>query len=301
MKRITVFTPTYNRVKTLPLGYHSLLRQTCQEFVWLIIDDGSTDGTHELVEEWIKENRISIRYHFQDNQGMHGAHNTAYRLMDTEFNVCMDSDDYLTDNAIERILSFWSEKGTDKYAGIIGLSRTFEGKLIGSLLPEGYLSTTLLDFYYKKKGKGDKVLVYRTEVIRKYPPYPLFEGEKYVGLSYLYHLIDRDYELLILNEPLLNKKYLLNGSSYNIYQQYWDNPKGFAFLRLAEMKFAPTFLRCLKVCIHYVSSCIRLKDKRWLSDSPRKVLTLLAAPLGVLLYIYIRHKVMNGKKYNVKY
>lgn len=95
MKKITVFTPTYNRAYTLSKCYKSLKQQTCKDFVWLIIDDGSTDNTQELVEEWITENEIEIQYHYQKNQGMHGAHNTAYELIETELNVCIDSDDYM--------------------------------------------------------------------------------------------------------------------------------------------------------------------------------------------------------------
>ena len=91
MKKLTVFTPTYNRAYCLHVCYESLKRQTSKDFIWSIIDDGSTDNTGELVAGWIAKNEITIRYHRQDNQGMHGAHNTAYRLIDTELNVCLDS------------------------------------------------------------------------------------------------------------------------------------------------------------------------------------------------------------------
>lgn len=81
---LTVFTPAYNRAYTLHKCYESLKMQTNKDFVWLIIDDGSTDNTRELVESWINENIVHITYHYQKNQGMHGAHNTAYELIDTE-------------------------------------------------------------------------------------------------------------------------------------------------------------------------------------------------------------------------
>ena len=86
-KTLTVFTPAYNRAYTLPLGYEALCRQTCNDFEWLIIDDGSTDNTRELVQQWIEEGKVKIRYIYQENQGMHGAHNTAYRNIDTELNT----------------------------------------------------------------------------------------------------------------------------------------------------------------------------------------------------------------------
>ena len=114
MKTLTIFTPAYNRARTLPRTYESLLRQTCKDFEWLVIDDGSTDGTRELVEDWIKEKKIPIRYIHQKNQGMHGAHNTAYRNISTELNTCIDSDDYMPDDAVEKIVRFWERYGSDK-------------------------------------------------------------------------------------------------------------------------------------------------------------------------------------------
>ena len=105
-----------------------LKRQTCKDFIWLIIDDGSTDNTKELVDGWIKENKIEIKYHWQENQGMHGAHNTAYELIDTELNVCIDSDDYMPDDAVEKIINFLGKYGSDKVSGIIGLDAYTDGQ-----------------------------------------------------------------------------------------------------------------------------------------------------------------------------
>ena len=119
---ITVFTPAYNRAYTIHKTYESLKRQTNKNFKWLIIDDGSTDNTKELIEKWLQEkNDFEIIYIYQENQGMHGAHNTAYENIDTELNVCIDSDDYMPDDAIEKILSFWNVNRNDKLAGIIAL------------------------------------------------------------------------------------------------------------------------------------------------------------------------------------
>ena len=105
-KTLTIFTPAYNRAHTLGRTYESLLRQTCSDFEWLIVDDGSKDSTKELVEGWMQEGKISIQYIYQQNQGMHGAHNTAYRNIDTELNTCIDSDDYMPDDAVETIVNF---------------------------------------------------------------------------------------------------------------------------------------------------------------------------------------------------
>lgn len=290
MATLTVFTPAFNRARTLGRTYESLCRQTCKDFEWLVIDDGSQDNTRELVENWIGERKIPIRYIYQQNRGMHGAHNTAYRNISTELNTCIDSDDYMPDDAVGKIIGFWRKYGSDKYAGIIGLDRSEDGGTIGTSFPEGMSSTTLTNFY-AHGGRGDKKLVYRTEVIRNYPEYPIFEGEKYVGLAYKYMLIDRDYELLTLNEPLVIVDYQTDGSSASMYRQYWLNPKGFAFYRKNEMICAPTLRRRFVSCIHYVSSCIIARNRQFLSESPKKLLTVCAIPFGIIWYLTIRHKV----------
>ena len=291
-KTLTIFTPAYNRAYTLHLGYEALLRQTCQDFEWLIIDDGSTDNTRELVEGWIAENKIPIRYHYQENQGMHGAHNTAYRLITTELNTCIVSDDYMPDDAVEKIVTFWKQYGSDKVAGIVGLDADFNGKLIGTPFDKHNLPIRLSHFY-NQGGKGDKKLVYRTDIIAQYPEYPIFQGEKYVSLGYKYELIEQNYPVLTINEVLVNVEYRPDGSSMNMFRQYIKNPQGFAFIRKSSMQLAPTAKRRFMEAIHYVSSSLILKNKRFLQESPKKLLTLCAVPFGIVLYLYIRYQTKN--------
>ena len=186
---LTIFTPTFNRAYTLHKCYESLLRQTCKNFIWLIIDDGSTDNTKELVNSWINENKINIRYYYQENKGMHGAHNTAYKLIDTEINTCIDSDDYMTDDAVEKINDFWEKNRNDELAGFVALDAYENGEIIGTKFPENLKSTTYFDIYNKYKVKGDKKFIYRSELTKLYP-YPIFEGEKYVSLAYKYAKLD---------------------------------------------------------------------------------------------------------------
>jgi glycosyltransferase involved in cell wall biosynthesis len=286
---LTVFTPTFNRAYTLHLCYESLKRQATKDFIWLIIDDGSTDQTKELVEGWIAEGTVSIRYHYQENQGMHGAHNTAYELIDTELNVCIDSDDYMADNAVAKIKNFWEKNGSEDYAGIVGLDATPNGEIIGTRLPENLKAAAISDLYAKYNIKGDKKLVYRSELTSKCPPYPIFPGEKYCPLSYKYVLIDQVCPLLIMNEILCHVEYLPDGSSLNMINQYKKNPNGFLFFRKVAMKFAPTYKDKLREAVHYVSTNLMINNYRFLAESPCKWTTLLATPLGVLLYMYIRN------------
>ena len=176
MAVLTVFTPAYNRAHTLPRTYESLLSQDCRDFVWLIVDDGSADNTAELVRSWQeRDNGFEIRYIYKENGGMHTAHNTAYAHIDTELNTCIDSDDCLAENAVEKILQKWEQVKHKGYAGIIALDADMDGKVIGKGFPEGLAETTLTG-YYAAGGAGDKKLIYRTDVMKKYPPYPVFEG-----------------------------------------------------------------------------------------------------------------------------
>lgn len=290
MELITVFTPAYNRAHTLSRTYESLLKQNCKSFKWLIVDDGSSDNTRELVSEWQgRENGFDIQYIYKENGGMHTAHNVAYENIDTELNVCIDSDDMLSENAIEKILEKWEQAKDKGYAGIIGLDADFSGRVIGKGFPDNLLETTLVE-YYANGGSGDKKLVYRTDVIKKYPPYPVFEGEKYVALGYKYRLIDQEYKLAVLNEVLCNVEYQEDGSSNSMMKQYINNPKGFAFWRKVCMQYPESEKRVFKDCVHYVSSSILSKNVHFIGESPRKIKTILAIPGGIALTIIIKLK-----------
>ena len=128
---LTVFTPAYNRAHTLHRCYESLCRQKCKQFKWLIIDDGSSDNTKELVESWIKEDSgFEIIYHYKENGGMHTAHNVAYENITTELNVCIDSDDCLAFDAAKKIIDTWDKVCNQGYAGLIGLDADFSGNIL---------------------------------------------------------------------------------------------------------------------------------------------------------------------------
>ena len=290
MASLTVFTPAYNRAHTLPRTYESLRKQDCKDFVWLIVDDGSSDNTSELIRCWQEQdNGFEIRYIYKENGGMHTAHNVAYENVDTELNVCIDSDDCLAEGAVRKILSKWAEVGDEGYAGLIGLDADLDGNLIGKGFPEGLKETTLTG-YYAAGGSGDKKLVYRTDIINQYPPYPVFEGEKYVALAYKYRLIDQDYKLAVLDDILCNVEYQSDGSSGTMWKQYLKHPKGFAFWRTVCMRYPESGKRLVVDCVHYCSSSILSKNKRYLAESPKKLLTLLCTPLGWALSKYTKYK-----------
>lgn len=291
MATLTVFTPLYNRINTLKRTYESLKRQTCKDFIWLIVDDGSTDNPYDVIKKWLeKDNGFEIKYVYKENGGMHTAHNTAYENIDTDLNVCVDSDDYMPDNAVELIVNCWNENKNKGYAGIIALDfADSTKKVIGKELPTDKESTTLMG-YYNNGGFGDKKLIYRTDIIKQTPPYPVFNNEKYVALAYKYHLIDEKYELKILNECVCIVDYQMDGSSTNMYRQYVRNPKGFAFWRKEQMKHSINIKQKFKACIHYVSSSLIAKNKHFVKESPEKFLTVLSIPIGYILKVIVMKK-----------
>lgn len=291
MPFLTVFTPAYNRANTLSRTYQSLLKQNCKDFIWLIIDDGSSDNTSELVKTWqTKDNGFEIRYIYKENGGMHTAHNVAYENIDTELNVCIDSDDALSEGAVEKILEKWEKVRNNGYAGLMALDANMQtGEIIGDRFPEDMIDTTVME-YYGAGRSGDKKLIYRTDVIKRYPPYPVFEGERYVALAYKYRLIDQDYRLAVLNEVVCDVEYQPDGSSGTMYKQYIKNPKGFAFWRKFCMQYPLSKKRIVIDCMHYVSSSILSKNKHYITQSPKKLLTILMTPAGGLFTLWVLKK-----------
>lgn len=289
MKSITVFTPTFNRAKTLERTYQSLCRQTCDDFEWLIIDDGSTDNTKSVVDGWIKENQILIRYIYQENRGYCEARETAYKIISTELHVCIDSDDWMPDDAIEKILKLWKEKGCDKYAGIIGLDAYEDGTIIGNV-PENLTESTMRDYYEVYGGSGDRKQVYRTDVINRYPQTPKFKGERFMSAAYKYLLIDEDYSLLVSNDIYSYVEYQIDGLSSNEWNNRWKNPRSFACTFSLGMRQTKSTKIALNSTLHYIACSVRAKNLYFIQESPKKLLTIVSLPVGVLLFFYYWYK-----------
>ncbi|MBE6648427.1 MAG: glycosyltransferase family 2 protein [Ruminococcaceae bacterium] len=294
-KTLTIFTPTYNRAYCLENGYKALCRQTLKDFVWIVVDDGSTDNTRALVQSWIDEcTDFEIKYIYKENGGMYTGYNKAIELADTELCVCVDSDDYLTDNAVEIIVEKWKKEGSDEYAGIVGLDCLENGTVIGDLFPE-QKSINLIDLLFDKYPlkNGDRKNVVRTELYKKHCPMEEFPGEKDFNPHFLHLKISLDYDFLILNEKLCVVEYQPEGMSNTIFKQYLRSPKSFRKMRLLDMTLPGIpFKYLIKTLIHYTSSCIISKEP-CVSASPRKFLTVLMWPLGLMLTFYI--KIYNKK------
>ncbi|MBQ5984339.1 MAG: glycosyltransferase family 2 protein [Bacteroidales bacterium] len=289
-KTLTVFTPAYNRAHTIGRTYASLCRQTSDDFKWIVVDDGSTDNTRELVAEWIDQAIITIEYYYKNNGGMHTAHNCAYQHIETELAVCIDSDDYLPDNAVESIINRWREFGNDsKYAGIIGIDRYENGEIVGTPFPNDLKECRVQDLWGLYRIRGDKKYVFKTDIIKKYLPYPEFPGEKNMTVNYVYYQISMDYLLLCTNDCYCVVEYQSDGLSAGIFRQYIKSPKSFMYTRNVYMDILPSFSRRFRQAIHYVSSAIFAKDSQFIRKASRKLLVIFALPFGALLNLYIRY------------
>ncbi|WP_234110727.1 glycosyltransferase family 2 protein [Chryseobacterium sp. R2A-55] len=291
MKKLTIFTPTFNRAHLLPRLYESLKNQSCKSFIWLVIDDGSKDGTGALVGKWQKEGFVPIQYIFQENQGMSGAHNTAYKNIQTPFNTCIDSDDQLANDAVAIIYSEIEDiEKRDDIAGIIGLDADFDGKILGDRFPDDLKYTTLNDFYKKYHLKGDKKLVYKTQVMQSIEEYPLFKNEKLVPLSHKYLLADQHFQLKTVNKILCLVEYQEDGSTKNMLKQYRRHPRGFAYARIARINLESSFKDKFQNAMHLVSSSFFTGDFASWFKTRYTMLVLSAVPAGILLNLYVRLK-----------
>lgn len=291
--QLTVFTPAYNRADLLPRCFEGMKRQSNKEFIWLIIDDGSTDGTRQLVESWMQEPLdFPLRYIYKENGGLHTAYNEAIAHIDTELCVCIDSDDFMPDDAVEKILRFWERHGSEDVAGIVGLDYDLDGNCLGDPLPN-QKCVNLIDLLAGKYPirNLDRTNVVRTELYKKYAPMPSFRGEKNFNPHYMHLQISLEYDFLVLNENLRFVEYQPGGMTSNILRQFRNSPNSFAETRKLYLSFPGTGWKFrFRHSIHYVSSCIFAKKKHFLKESPAKGLTLAAILPGIALNLYIRFK-----------
>ena len=296
LHRLTIFTPTYNRAHTIERTYHSLCRQSCKEFDWLIIDDGSTDNTASIVKAWVAENKIPIRYVYKENGGLYTGYNVAYSLIESELCVCVDSDDYMPDNAVEKIYRCWIERGGEQYAGLIGLDFHLDGTPIGGYFPTGLDNVWFMDLYIKKLHLGDVKPVLRTDLMKTVAPMVGFEGEKNFNPAYMMMQVCDRYPILLLNENLCFVDYQtgLDSMSAGIWKQYRNSPHSFQKQRILELQLVHnSWKNRIRVAIHYVASSLIAHDKGWVRKSPKKWITLLVSPMGLVLYLLILYKSRN--------
>lgn len=241
---LTVFTPSYNRAYILPQLYQSLLSQTSMDFEWVIVDDGSTDGTDELVrkfemfEEFEGVERFPVRYFKQENGGKHRAINRGVKEANGELFFIVDSDDYLTPDAVEWIANQWNEvKNSESereshskpFAGLSGIRITPDGKKIGGDTDFGTIDATSMEIREKYHVQGDLAEVFRTEVLREIP-FPEYEGEKFCPEAMVWNKIAQKYNLRFVHHGIYVCDYLPDGLTSRIVKVRHQSP-------LASMTF----------------------------------------------------------------
>lgn len=292
-KLITVFTPTYNRKDLISHCYKSLQDQTSYNFVWLIIDDGSTDHTDELIHKWQKEEkRFEIRYDYKENGGLHTGYNRGIELADTELFVCIDSDDWMPPDAIEKIELIWSKVSNKAYVGVMGIDQYENGNCVGGKFPDNVHEMYLYEKMTKHKIPGDKKMIHRTALLKKVAPMPIFPGEKNFNPSYLMYQLDRFGKLYVTNDCFCIVDYQPDGMSSNIFKQYRNSPNSFAETRKLYLSFPEISFRFkLKQYIHYVSSCL-LAGKLFygIKEAPDSKMAVLALIPGCLLTLVVFYK-----------
>lgn len=290
MKTLTIFTPSFNRAKLLPRLYQSLCNQTSKDFTWLIVDDGSSDNTKEVVKCWQLESKIDITYVYKENGGMHTGHNMAYKLIKTELNTCIDSDDSMPENAVETIVAQWNSAVDKDISGLIGLDADKNGKILGTKMPLSVNKGSYYDLYNKYKATGDKKFVLKTQEVKRYPLYPEYKDEKLVPLGILYIMMGEEKPFIFVNETFCIVEYQPEGSSNTIIKQYRQSPNGFAYARQIGKKYSTNLINNYKNSIHLVSSAIFAKKLTLVTKGPKAFLNYLALPFGILLNLYIRIK-----------
>lgn len=265
-KWITVFTPTYNRAYRLYNLYESLCHQTNKNFEWMIIDDGSTDDTRNIVEKWKNEGKLHIKYKYQDNQGKHVAFNNGVRDCYNELFFCVDSDDYLTEDSIQVVFENWMEyQNKDEIAGMVAY-RGYDGNtIIGSEFNLDVKEDTLSNIY--KKGKtGDTALIFRTDVLKEFP-FPVFSGEKFIRESIVYNRIDEQYKLIIVPKIIYIGEYLDDGLSQNAFVHDELSPNGAAIYRLIMFKSTSKLREKIGYGMAYAYFCDKAGKRKAITDN----------------------------------
>lgn len=286
---ITVFTPAYNRAYIIDKLYESLCKQTCQDFEWLIVDDGSTDNTKVLISSYISENKINIRYIKQPNGGKHRAINRGVQEAKGELFYIVDSDDQLPLDSIAVVFDYYSQVADDSsFAGVCGLRYYFTGKKVGGEFTHEVLDCNSIDFRFKYKLTGDMAEVFRTSVLKEYP-FPEIENEKFCPEALVWNRIALKYKLRYFNRNVYLCDYLPDGLTAKIVKMRMTSPLA-SMLHYSELYRMPIpFLQKVKAAINYwrFTFCSDENFEYKLRQIGYKA--LLMYPLGLLFHLKDLH------------
>lgn len=268
--KISVLTATYNRANLLPRLYESIVNNIKDniDVEWIIIDDGSKDNTKETVENFIKENKIVIKYFFQENQGKMQAINNVIQYAQGDLLIECDSDDYFTNNAFKSIEKAYNENKNNngKYYALCFLKYNQNRENMGKNFQNKF--TTMFDLYFKQGENGEKALVFNTEIRKQYK-YELENKEKFVTEARMFHKMDEKYNIICINEPIMICEYQNEGYTKNIKKQFVENPYGyFNYFReiLQKDMRGVLFKKRLYVIKHYILFSTLTSQKKILKN-----------------------------------
>lgn len=215
-KTITILTPTFNRAEQLKRLYKTLVGQTCKDFEWLIVDDGSTDNTQDIIKEWGNNEDIPIHYIYKKNGGKHTALNVGIKTIKSELTFIVDSDDMLTSDAVKRILNIHKKYKTNSNLCGYSFLRAFpDGKINGKKFCFNEEIASYIDIRINSDDtNADKAEVFFTSCLKEFP-FPEYEGEHFLGEDIVWIRMARKYKMVHINEVIYIGNYMENGLTQN--------------------------------------------------------------------------------------
>lgn len=297
MYNIAVVTPTFNRGNLLKNLYLSLKEQTFKNFEWIIIDDGSTDDTKKIIEEFKHEKQLNINYIYKSNGGKHTALNEAINICQSEMFFIVDSDDKLKPYALEKIINI--EKTIDKkekFCGVAGLKADFQGKLLTNTLDFEILDSNSIDATYKYKLVGDKAEVFYTKILKKYR-FPEFKDEKFLTEATVWNKIANDgYKMRWFNQVIYEGEYRNDGLTNDSLNLFLKNSKGNLYYLNQESSFKIPIMYKIKHQANYFRYGLlsNVKITYLINKSTCKYLLPITVLLGVLGVIYTKIKLKSS-------
>lgn len=287
----SIITPTYNRASFLQRAYESVANQTFRNFEWIVVNDGSTDNTEELVQQLSRTSPFPIRYFYQKNSGLHIARNSGISLARGSLCVFLDDDDLLLPHALERFWHWWNTIPSalqPRFAGIVALCEDIDtGKLIGDKFPKDIMVATNVQMFYVLGVRGDKARCFVTQILKE-NPWPNWQG--HVTSAILFNRLSKRYLFLFINEVLMLKKTGYSHHRLTHKKKRLMAESAFASrLFFRELLEHPLPLRVqARMMAHYVRYCfhgkVPLSKSLTELSSFHRAIFLLALPFGYWLY-----------------
>lgn len=288
---LTIITPTYNREETLKKLYISLCNQSCKLFKWIIVDDGSTDDTKMVVDEFINDNLLEINYFKKKNSGKHKAINWVLNLINTELVFIVDSDDYLEEDAINQIFNDWNEYKENNIVSLQYLRGYTNGNLIGDEFKGNYEITTHIKSRLLDKVKGDKAEVWTTNVLLE-NKFIEFENEKFLSEQYTYFKISGPEKIMTINKIIYFSEYRTDGLSNKIRYLQFTNPNGAIENAIITAIYTKSSVVRLKQFLMITALSFRKTTNSLIVNIKRakyNFIWLSIIPISILFYYYLKH------------